>query len=150
MSGSDRRQFSQEVVAAAMATAGGGLRGLEAAAGEPEGKAAARATSQAFRLPILVADQAKAGEDWREFLRVESLSLGVYALKKGAVDEQSPHKQDEIYYVVSGRATLSVDGEHHPVETGSVVYVAARAQHKFHEITEDLTTLVFFAPAYQE
>jgi mannose-6-phosphate isomerase-like protein (cupin superfamily) len=97
-----------------------------------------------------VADQAKAGEEWREFFRVKALSLGVYSLKKGASDTQSPHKQDEIYYVVSGRATLTVEGKAHPVQPGSTLYVAARAKHRFHDITEDLTTLVFFAPAYEE
>jgi mannose-6-phosphate isomerase-like protein (cupin superfamily) len=149
MAMNDRRQFSQGVVAAAMAAASG-LRGHSASAAETGGGAAGKPSSKAFRLPQLVADQAKAGEEWREFFRVESLSLGVYALKKGAVDKQSPHKQDEIYYVVSGRATLTVEDEHHPVEAGSVVYVAAQAKHRFHDITEELTTLVFFAPAYAD
>lgn len=125
-----------------MATAGGGGGRGEAAEAQPSAKA--------FHLPQLVADQAKAGEEWREFFRVKALSLGVYALKKGAVDTQSPHKQDEIYYVVAGRATLTVDGKAHAVEPGSVLYVAAHAKHRFHDITDDLTTLVFFAPAYQE
>lgn len=150
MQSNDRRMFSQGVVAAAVAAAGGGLHRLEAAGAEPAGGTGGGPASQAFRLPRLIADQAKAGEEWREFLRVESLSLGVYSLKMGAVDKQSPHKQDEIYYVVAGRATLTVEGQHHPLEPGSVVHVAARAQHRFHDITEDLTTLVFFAPAYQE
>ncbi len=141
MRGNDRRLFSRGMLAAAMAAGGGGRR-LEADGAE--------SPSQAFSLPGLVADQAKAGEEWREFLRVKSLSLGVYALKKGAVDKQSPHKQDEIYYVVAGRAVLTVEGKDHPVEPGSVVYVAAHAQHRFHDITDDLTTLVFFAPAYEE
>jgi mannose-6-phosphate isomerase-like protein (cupin superfamily) len=126
------------------------LRAHSASAAETGGGAAGKPPSKAFRLPQLVADQAKANEEWREFFRVESLSLGVYALKKGAVDKQTPHKQDEIYYVVSGRATLTVEDEHHPVEAGSVVYVAAHAKHRFHDITEDLTTLVFFAPAYAD
>jgi mannose-6-phosphate isomerase-like protein (cupin superfamily) len=149
MAESDRRQFSQGVVAAAMAAASGRLP-LEASGAAAGGGAAGGPASQAFRLPQLVADQAKANEEWREFFRVESLSLGVYALKKGAVDKQTPHKQDEIYYVVSGRATLAVEGEHHPAEAGSVLYVRAHAEHRFHDITEDLTTLVFFAPAYQD
>jgi mannose-6-phosphate isomerase-like protein (cupin superfamily) len=144
MRSGDRRLFSQGMLAAAMATAGGGGGGRRGEAAEPQPSA------KAFNLSELVADQAKAGEEWREFFRVKALSLGVYALKKGAVDTQSPHKQDEIYYVVSGRATLTVDGKAHPVEPGSVLYVAAHAKHLFHDITDDLTTLVFFAPAYQD
>ena len=142
MRSGDRRLFSQGMLAAAMATAGGGGGRGEAAEAQPSAKA--------FNLPQLVADQARAGEEWREFFRVKALSLGVYALKKGALDTQSPHKQDEIYYVVSGRATLTVDGKAHVVEPGSVLYVAAHAKHRFHDITDDLTTLVFFAPAYEE
>lgn len=142
MRNGDRRVFSRGMLAAAMAAAGGGAGRGESAQTEPP--------SKAFDLPGLVADQAKAGEEWREFFRVKALSLGVYSLKKGAVDKQSPHKQDEIYYVLSGRATLTVEGKDHPVKAGSVVYVAALAKHRFHDITDDLTTLVFFAPAYQE
>ena len=71
-------------------------------------------------------------------------------LKKGATDTQSPHRQDEVYYVATGRAVLAVDGRDYPVEPGTVVFVKANAKHRFHSITEDLTTLVFFAPAKAE
>lgn len=107
-------------------------------------------TFQSFDLAQLVADHEKAGLAWREFLRVPSLSMGIYQLKAGAVDKQSPHKQDEIYYLVGGRASLTVDGETHAVKTGSVVFVAAHAVHRFHDIREDMTALVFFAPAETE
>ena len=140
--GSNRRRSLWGLLGAAVAGAVGGTGRRVAEAGASAG--------QAFSLPRLAADQAKAGEAWREFLRVESLSLGVYALKKDAVDKQTPHQQDEIYYVSAGRAVLTVDGKDFPVESGSVVYVAAHASHRFHHITEDLTTLVFFAPAEQE
>jgi mannose-6-phosphate isomerase-like protein (cupin superfamily) len=142
------RRTALRMLAAAAAGAGGG-QARRAAAQPTEGKKAT-GPSQAFSLPRVAAEQAKAGEEWREYLRVESLSVGVYALKKGAVDTQTPHKQDEIYYVSAGRAVLTVEGKDHPVEPGSVVFVAARASHKFHDIREDLTTLVFFAPAYQD
>lgn len=33
------------------------------------------------------------------------------------------------------------------VEPGSLIFVAANIEHRFHTITEDLTVLVFFAPA---
>lgn len=104
-------------------------------------------TLQLFDLARLVADHEKAGLAWREFLRVPSLSMGLYTLKAGDADKQSPHKQDEIYYLVGGRASLTVDGETREVATGSVVFVAAHAVHRFHDIREDMTALVFFAPA---
>ena len=107
-------------------------------------------TFQGFDLAQLVADHEKAGRPWREFLRVPSLSMGIYQLKANAVDQQSPHKQDEIYYLIGGRASLTVDGATHAVSTGSVVFVAAHAEHRFHDIQEDMTALVFFAPAETE
>jgi len=102
---------------------------------------------KAFELADLVAARGASGEEWIEFLRVPALSMGVYALTAGADDSQTPHTEDEVYYVVSGRGVLRVEDLDHPVQTGSVVYVEANANHRFHSITEDLTTLVIFAPA---
>ena len=45
---------------------------------------------------------------------------------------------------------ISVAGEDRPVQTGSIVYVAAHDAHHFHSIEEDLHVLVFFAPAESE
>jgi mannose-6-phosphate isomerase-like protein (cupin superfamily) len=84
---------------------------------------------------------------YHEFLRVPAMSAGVYELGVGEADEQRPHTEDELYYVVSGKATLLVGEENAPVDAGSMVYVPARVVHRFHTITEALTILVFFAPA---
>ena len=82
-----------------------------------------------------------------EFLRKASLSAGVYVLPAGAHDPQQPHTEDELYYVVSGHATITVAGESQTVAAGSVVYVAAGVEHRFQSVSEDLMVLVFFAPA---
>jgi len=42
---------------------------------------------------------------------VPSISAGLYVLEAGADDPQGPHRQDEIYYVIAGRAQIRVDGE---------------------------------------
>ena len=81
-----------------------------------------------------------------EFFRSDSLSLTVYELPAGGVDEQSPHNEDEVYYVVSGRATYRQEDELRTVGAGDVIFVAARIPHRFVDIEEDLTLLVFFAP----
>lgn len=107
-------------------------------------------TARAFTLEGLTADRETSGRAWLEFLRVPSLSMGVYHLKAGAADPQRPHHQDEVYYVASGAAVLTVDGEDFSAEAGSVLFVAAEAKHRFHSIREDLTALVFFAPAETE
>jgi mannose-6-phosphate isomerase-like protein (cupin superfamily) len=79
-------------------------------------------------------------------LRSELLSVGLYTLAAGAVDGQSPHLEDEVYYTVRGRATLFVDGREHPVREGTVLFVPAGAEHRFHDITEELVLVVFWAP----
>jgi len=87
------------------------------------------------------------GDQYIEFLRASSLSMGLYELAAGATDLQSPHTEDEVYYVVSGRATIRVGDEEQAVGPGSIVFVAANIEHRFHAIIEDLSVLVFFAPA---
>jgi mannose-6-phosphate isomerase-like protein (cupin superfamily) len=75
------------------------------------------------------------------------MSAGIYRLAAGEPDPQGPHQEDEIYVIVAGRATLRVGDEDRPVEPGSVLFVPAKAEHRFDRITEDLVTLVVFAPA---
>jgi mannose-6-phosphate isomerase-like protein (cupin superfamily) len=82
-----------------------------------------------------------------EFLRVGSMSAGLYSLSAGAVDPQTPHNEDEAYYVVSGRAQIDIAGELHPVEAGAVIFVGKKVEHRFVDIAEDLEVLVLFAPA---
>lgn len=84
---------------------------------------------------------------YQEFIRVSALSVGLYRLPVGAMDPQRPHNQDEVYYVVSGRARLSLGLEEFQIKAGSVAYVAAGHPHQFHTIEEELIIVVFFAPA---
>jgi mannose-6-phosphate isomerase-like protein (cupin superfamily) len=101
----------------------------------------------AFDLPGVIAEQKRSDRPYHEFLRVPLLSLGVYRLPAGATDPQKPHTEDEVYHILSGRASIRVGLEDRPVEAGSLVYVKARVEHRFHTITEELVVLVFFAPA---
>lgn len=102
---------------------------------------------EAFELTHLIEQQNEMRQDYLEFLRVPALSAGLYMLAAGAVDMQKPHTEDEIYYVMSGRGFIQVGPEEHPVEAGTLVYVKANVEHRFHTITEDLRVLVLFAPA---
>ncbi|HTZ61327.1 MAG TPA: cupin domain-containing protein [Thermoplasmata archaeon] len=92
------------------------------------------------------AGKAKRGDGYAEFLRVATLSVGVYVLPAGGVDRQSPHTEDEIYYVVRGHGTLRHGNEESPANPGDVLFVPAREAHRFHSITEELVLLVVFAP----
>ncbi|MGA8309444.1 MAG: cupin domain-containing protein [Terriglobales bacterium] len=100
-----------------------------------------------FEIAQLDQDRARAGKSYLEFLRVPAMSAGVYTLPAGAVDPQRPHSEDEMYYVVRGRARMRVDSEERRVSAGSVIFVAAKAEHRFYDIEEELVVLVFFAPA---
>jgi mannose-6-phosphate isomerase-like protein (cupin superfamily) len=91
--------------------------------------------------------QAKAGRAYLEFLRVPAMSAGLYVLTAGSSDQQSPHQEDEMYYVVRGKAQMKVGTESQPVGAGSVVFVEKRVEHRFYDITDELVVLVFFAPA---
>jgi quercetin dioxygenase-like cupin family protein len=102
---------------------------------------------EVFELEQLDKRRAESGEAYLEFFRIPQMSLGVYKLAAGALDPQEPHTEDEIYYVASGRAMITVAGEDRPVQPGSIIFVAANAEHRFHTISEDLMLLVFFAPA---
>jgi mannose-6-phosphate isomerase-like protein (cupin superfamily) len=102
---------------------------------------------EAFEIRQLIEWQGSAGKPYLEFLRRPSLSMGVYRLPTGGVDPQSPHSEDEVYYVIEGKAQIRVGEEDRSVGAGSIVYVAAHVPHRFHSIEEDLTVLVFFAPA---
>jgi mannose-6-phosphate isomerase-like protein (cupin superfamily) len=101
----------------------------------------------AFEITELVRRQAKQRGPYLEFLRVPDLSLGLYVLPAGGTDRQKPHTEAEVYYVVNGAATVTIGGEDRPVRPGSIVFVDKQVPHKFHTITEELTLLVFFAPA---
>jgi len=101
----------------------------------------------AYDLGALLAAHEENGRLYHEFIRVPALSVGLYRLPAGGKDPQQPHNEDEVYYIISGQGMIHVDGEDRPVQTGTTIYVAAHDIHYFHTITEDLTILVFFAPA---
>jgi mannose-6-phosphate isomerase-like protein (cupin superfamily) len=103
------------------------------------------ATWKAFQLDALIEKQRASRAPYLEFLRVPSLSCGVYTLPAGARDLQSPHDEDEVYYVVRGRGRIQLDGEDRAVGPGSILFVEATSDHSFFEIDEDMTLLVFFA-----
>ena len=101
----------------------------------------------AFELADVIKRRNQSDSSYLEFLRVPSLSMGLYVLAAGAVDPQEPHTEDEVYYVVSGRGFIQVGTESRAVKAGTMVFVNAGVEHHFHTIAEDLTLLVFFAPA---
>jgi mannose-6-phosphate isomerase-like protein (cupin superfamily) len=102
---------------------------------------------QAAQLEDLVARARAAADHYAgEALRSELLSVGLYLLPAGGTDDQTPHAEDEVYYVVLGRAQFRVGTEDHAVRPGSLLFVPAQAAHFFHDIAEELVLVVFWAP----
>jgi mannose-6-phosphate isomerase-like protein (cupin superfamily) len=98
-----------------------------------------------FQLDDLLARKRGMTSPYLEFLRVPTLSCGIYTLKAGAKDLQGPHDEDEVYLVLSGRGRLRVNDAEQAVERGTVLFVRATSEHSFFEVEEDMTLLVFFA-----
>jgi mannose-6-phosphate isomerase-like protein (cupin superfamily) len=102
---------------------------------------------QAAELDDMLARARQAADGYAPaVLRSDLLSVGLYTLAAGAIDGQSPHMEDEVYFTVRGRATLFAGGVEHPVHGGTVLFVPARMEHRFHDIVEELVLLVFWAP----
>ncbi|MBA2580301.1 MAG: cupin domain-containing protein [Thermoleophilaceae bacterium] len=108
-----------------------------------------RAGMDAFQLYDLIAGLDTSRHDFAEFFRAETLSLTAAFWPASGVDDQQPHSEDEVYFVVAGRGRLRVADEDRDIEPGTVVYVAAGVEHRFHSITDDLEVLVFWSPPRQ-
>ena len=102
-----------------------------------------------FQIDDLLRQRSK-DKKYFEFLRVPAMSAGIYVLPKGGADLQKPHREDEMYYVVRGRAHMQIGPDHAEVRAGSIIFVEAELEHRFYDIEEELEVLVFFAPAERE
>ena len=88
-----------------------------------------------------------ASQAYRPFLQQSSMEAGIYQLAAGATDSQETHQRDELYVILSGSATLEVDGTRQAITAGSIAYVRAGVRHRFTAITSALQVLVVFASA---
>jgi mannose-6-phosphate isomerase-like protein (cupin superfamily) len=100
-----------------------------------------------FPLSEVRALRKRAGSLYVEFLRIPAMSVGFYTLHAGGVDPQTPHREDEVYYVIRGRGAITIAGRDHPVEAGETIFVGKGVDHRFHSVTEPLELLVVFSPA---
>lgn len=97
-----------------------------------------------FDLAELVEKSEARDTPYLEFLRVPALSCGLYVLRAGAEDSQTTHDEDEVYFVLKGKAKLVHGGVTKAVSRGSILYIPADSAHEFVDIEEDLSLLVFF------
>jgi mannose-6-phosphate isomerase-like protein (cupin superfamily) len=101
---------------------------------------------KAYALADLAGSASASGRSYLEFIREESMSVGLYLLPPGAVDRQRPHTEDEVYVVLSGTALFTAGDQTRPIQRGDTLFVAARKPHRFHDITDELRLIVVFAP----
>ena len=101
----------------------------------------------AYELAHIISQREACSKLYLEFLKVPDLSMGLYVLPADGVDAQLPHTEDEVYCVMNGKGQIKVADEDRAVQAGSIIYVAKNVEHRFHSIEEELTLLVFFAPA---
>lgn len=92
--------------------------------------------SQVFRLAqVQTTIPGPAGE--RSTLVLKQGTCDVKLARPLPPNEQTPHTQDEVYVVVSGRGVLLHDGRRDPFETGDLMFVAAGVEHRFTDFTPD-------------
>ena len=60
---------------------------------------------------------------------------------------QTPHAQDEIYFIIRGRGVLIHDRKRDAFEPGDLLFVAAGIEHQFEDTSEDFAIWrVFYGP----
>jgi mannose-6-phosphate isomerase-like protein (cupin superfamily) len=97
---------------------------------------------------VFVAAGGGEANHWGEHMASADLSVGTYSIPAGGRDDQEPHREDEIYVVQSGAATLVTDTGTTEVRPGAVIFVPAGERHQFTDVRGDLALLVIFAPPY--
>jgi mannose-6-phosphate isomerase-like protein (cupin superfamily) len=86
-----------------------------------------------------------AGE--RAVLVLQRGTLDVKLSVPVSLNQQTPHAQDEIYFIVRGRGVLLHDGKRDPFESGDLLFVAAGIEHQVEEISENFAMWrVFYGP----
>ena len=94
------------------------------------------------RIPGPVTAEWPTGERFAVALAHGTLSVEYYA--PIGHDPQTPHEQDEIYFIHRGTGELVIGSERHAVEAGDCLFVAANAEHRFESFSDDFGTWVVF------
>jgi mannose-6-phosphate isomerase-like protein (cupin superfamily) len=94
------------------------------------------------RIPGAPSEQWPQGERYAEALAHGSMSAGLYA--PVGKDPQTPHTRDEVYIIRAGRADFTVGADIQPCVVGDVLFVAAGAEHRFSNLSDDFSAWVVF------
>ena len=62
-------------------------------------------------------------------------------------NQQTPHAQDELYFIIRGRGFLLHESKRDPFESGDILFVAAGTEHQFEDTSDDLALWrIFYGP----
>ena len=74
-----------------------------------------------------------------------TMSVEVFAPR--GVDLQTPHTQDELYFVQRGTGEIVINGQRFDAAAGDAFFVAAHVEHRFENFSADFVTwVVFYGP----
>jgi mannose-6-phosphate isomerase-like protein (cupin superfamily) len=94
------------------------------------------------QLPGPVSPTWPQGERFVQALAHGTMSVELYA--PIGTDPQTPHAQDELYFVHSGSGVFVIDDARHPFVAGDCFFVPAGIAHRFEQFTDDFSTWVVF------
>ncbi len=94
------------------------------------------------RLPGEVTAQWPGGERFVRALAHGTMSVELYAPVE--TDPQSPHSQDELYFIISGTGIFVNGDERLSFSPGSAFFVPAGQPHRFENFSSDFATWVVF------
>jgi mannose-6-phosphate isomerase-like protein (cupin superfamily) len=88
------------------------------------------------------------GSDGWHLVKTDSLSVIEERVSPGEYEQRHLHSRaQQFFYVLSGVASIEVNGELHQVEAGSGIHIPANTPHQlFNHGSEDLRFLVISEP----
>lgn len=82
------------------------------------------------------------GQLFTKVIEHGSMSVEIYRPVK--TDPQTPHRQDELYVIISGSGIFLNDDERVTFKPGDVLFAKAGVKHRFENFTDDFATWVIF------
>ncbi len=94
------------------------------------------------QLPLAPSEKWPAGVPFVTAMTHGTMSVEAFALNE--LDHQTPHDQDELYFVQRGSGVLTIDDVAHTCKAGDALFVRAGQDHRFSNCTKDFATWVVF------
>lgn len=93
-------------------------------------------------LPGPVSEKWPGGERFVKAFSHGSMTVELYAPVNH--DPQTPHDQDELYFVMAGTSEFVLDDSRMQLTMGDAVFVPAGAVHRFENFSKEFSTWVVF------